>query len=503
MTTSGTIADPAPAPAKAPSGRFGGARGKNDAGATAGESAGEFGEVMSTLQGQEKPDTAKGLPAGTAHIRRDAIKSERVADEEAGNARDAKAADIDFCSEIDALVSPDDAPAAVQQPDDAATVAPAAVDASAIKDLAALVATIPTQPPAASAPDTAKQQPTAVATDPAAKTRAILDAMTAAADEPPAPPESAPKAPADEAAVEMLPTSTSAPALASQNAPAIPAAKDKRIEPQGGQDLVPGDTSQEMVAVARPDEKPRAPDTPKASVMRQETHFAPVARAVPTQSGASAGEGPQQHKPGAEAPIGEAAPASSAEVQLPATQGAFSAPTPPADQIADHIVQAASTSAFADRLGAASDTPGAKSPVKVLSIQLQPVDLGTVTVRMELKGGELTVHVEADRADTAELIRGDQDTLSNLLRGAGYSVDAGSIKIMEGDRSLVTAPAGQQGAQTSLQSSPQSHSGASERQGHGNRGGGGAPNGGQSGAPASRNEIDGTATNRTGRGLYI
>jgi hypothetical protein len=112
------------------------------------------------------------------------------------------------------------------------------------------------------------------------------------------------------------------------------------------------------------------------------------------------------------------------------------------------------------------------------------------------------VHVEADRADTAALIRGDQDTLSNLLRSAGYSVDAGSIKVMEGDRSLVAAPAGQQGTQANLQSSAQSQSGASERQGHGHRGGG-APNGGQSGPPASRNEIDETATNRTGRGLYI
>jgi chemotaxis protein MotD len=141
---------------------------------------------------------------------------------------------------------------------------------------------------------------------------------------------------------------------------------------------------------------------------------------------------------------------------------------------------------------------GTKPALKILHIALQPGDLGTVTVRMELNDAELTLHVEAERAETADLIRNDQDTLSKLLRSAGYALEAGSIRVAD----AASAPSGQNGTQTNPQSSPQSQSGASERQGHGHRGSGGS-NGGDSGPQASRNDTHETTTNRAGVDLYI
>jgi hypothetical protein len=120
---------------------------------------------------------------------------------------------------------------------------------------------------------------------------------------------------------------------------------------------------------------------------------------------------------------------------------------------------------------------------------------------MELKDTELTLHVEADRKETADLIRNDQDTLTNLLRSAGYNVDTGSVRIMD-DRTLASQHPGQQGAQTNLQSSAQSQSGASDRQGHAQRGGAGT-NGGDTGHQTGRNDTNETTANRAGRGVYV
>ncbi len=142
-----------------------------------------------------------------------------------------------------------------------------------------------------------------------------------------------------------------------------------------------------------------------------------------------------------------------------------------------------------------------KPALKVLQIQLQPVDLGIVTVRMELKNSELTLHVEADRKETADLIRNDQDSLAGLLRSAGYNVDTGSVRIVEGDKTLASQQSGQQGAQANLQSSANSQSGASDRQGHAQRGGSNA-NGGDT-PQTGRIDTHATANHRAGSGVYV
>jgi hypothetical protein len=120
---------------------------------------------------------------------------------------------------------------------------------------------------------------------------------------------------------------------------------------------------------------------------------------------------------------------------------------------------------------------------------------------MELKDAELSLHVEAERPETAELIRNDQDTLSKLLRASGYNVDPASVRVTDADRTAAAQQTGQNGAQTSFQSSPQSHPGASERQGNQQRGNANA-SGGESRPQTNRTEVHETP-DRAGRGLYI
>jgi chemotaxis protein MotD len=235
---------------------------------------------------------------------------------------------------------------------------------------------------------------------------------------------------------------------------------------------------------------------PKANVQRQETHFAPVM--TTTVGPEAAGEGGKSGA-GVEALPGE--PAGTIAAAVPSFEDSTSAAMPLAQQIADRVAaEAASAPEFTERTGM---TPlwqqGMKPALKVLHIQLQPADLGTVSVRMELKDAELTLHVEADRKETADLIRNDQDTLATLLRSAGYNVDSASVRIVEGDRTLASQQSGQQSAQANLQSSTQSQSGASDRQGHAR---GEDTNGGDR-PQTGRNDNNETTANRAGRGVYV
>lgn len=73
----------------------------------------------------------------------------------------------------------------------------------------------------------------------------------------------------------------------------------------------------------------------------------------------------------------------------------------------------------ADGLGETSSA----GMVKVLSIELKPANLGSVTVRLALKDNAITVHIEAQRRDTLAVIEREREALVGALASAGYSVD--------------------------------------------------------------------------------
>ncbi len=118
----------------------------------------------------------------------------------------------------------------------------------------------------------------------------------------------------------------------------------------------------------------------------------------------------------------------------------------------------------------AAAKPHADAPVKVLLIQLQPADLGTVTIRMSLKEDALVLHIEASQQDTAQRLQQDQDSLSKVLRSAGYLIDGVAIRAADPDRSLVlpsqtSASLSQSSHQQTAGGAP-SEGGASQGRGH-------------------------------------
>ena len=81
---------------------------------------------------------------------------------------------------------------------------------------------------------------------------------------------------------------------------------------------------------------------------------------------------------------------------------------------------------------AAAPTPSTQSqPVKVVTIQLNPAELGTLTVRISLRNDALELQVETSRRDTARMVEADRDALSSLLRSAGYHVEAVTVRAVE------------------------------------------------------------------------
>ncbi|WP_264050769.1 flagellar hook-length control protein FliK [Methylobacterium flocculans] len=105
----------------------------------------------------------------------------------------------------------------------------------------------------------------------------------------------------------------------------------------------------------------------------------------------------------------DAAPA----LSLPGTAPAASAP---AQQVAAAVLGQLPR-------GLAAATPGASGldgPLRLLTLQLHPADLGTVLVRMRLRDGQLEMSLQASREDTAALLREGGEILTELLRQGGY-----------------------------------------------------------------------------------
>ncbi|MDO9428526.1 MAG: flagellar hook-length control protein FliK, partial [Methylobacterium sp.] len=115
----------------------------------------------------------------------------------------------------------------------------------------------------------------------------------------------------------------------------------------------------------------------------------------------------------------------------------------PARQVAEAVAaELARPSATA---GAAATTPGGEGPLRLLTIQLRPMDLGTVLVRMRLRDGQLEMSLHASRAETAALLRQDGALLADLLRQSGYQPDGVTI----GANEAGGAPQGDGGRQNS------------------------------------------------------
>jgi chemotaxis protein MotD len=75
-----------------------------------------------------------------------------------------------------------------------------------------------------------------------------------------------------------------------------------------------------------------------------------------------------------------------------------------------------------------------RPPVRVLHIQLNPPQLGPMTIRMSMQNDGLMIQLETANRETAQIINRDRDALSGMLRAAGYSVDGLNVQVTTAER---------------------------------------------------------------------
>ncbi|MGM4990614.1 flagellar hook-length control protein FliK [Tardiphaga sp. 841_E9_N1_2] len=82
----------------------------------------------------------------------------------------------------------------------------------------------------------------------------------------------------------------------------------------------------------------------------------------------------------------------------------------------------------------AADAPGLETnktadsrPVRMMTLELDPPNLGSVTVKMRLAGDSVEIHLTADRYETTQMLRQERGTLTDAMQSAGYTFDIAAI----------------------------------------------------------------------------
>ncbi len=83
----------------------------------------------------------------------------------------------------------------------------------------------------------------------------------------------------------------------------------------------------------------------------------------------------------------------------------------------------------------------ATGPMRTIAITLDTADHGALDIRMTLKGRALTVHLKADRAETADALTRDKASLHDLLHRAGYDADIVKIDRRDAQALPIADPA--------------------------------------------------------------
>jgi chemotaxis protein MotD len=66
-------------------------------------------------------------------------------------------------------------------------------------------------------------------------------------------------------------------------------------------------------------------------------------------------------------------------------------------------------------------------PVRMMTLELDPPNLGSVTVKMRLAGDSVEIHLTADRYETTQMLRQERGALTDAMQSAGYTFDIAAI----------------------------------------------------------------------------
>ena len=157
-----------------------------------------------------------------------------------------------------------------------------------------------------------------------------------------------------------------------------------------------------------------AASRPPQPVREQQTEPIPAAAADAEAEGKS--------------PAGAAPLPAVAEARTHGASAAALGPISPLRQLAQHIAAETVPGDSGVDSAVTRDKLPVPSVLRVLSIQLQPLELGTVSVRMTLRNDALAVEITADRQETARLLQQDREALFRLLQASGFATD--SIQVL-------------------------------------------------------------------------
>jgi chemotaxis protein MotD len=73
------------------------------------------------------------------------------------------------------------------------------------------------------------------------------------------------------------------------------------------------------------------------------------------------------------------------------------------------------------------------TPTKLLHLELKPVELGTIVVKLRLSHAGMEMRIETSRAETAAMLGKDTHALREVIRASGYSPDTISVETVHVD----------------------------------------------------------------------
>lgn len=104
----------------------------------------------------------------------------------------------------------------------------------------------------------------------------------------------------------------------------------------------------------------------------------------------------------------------------------------PIRQAAAELVASSRTADAIPELDSARPTE-ISAPTKLLHLELRPVELGTITVKLRLSQGGMEMRIEASKAETATMLGQDKEALREIIRASGYSPDTVSVEAVHID----------------------------------------------------------------------
>lgn len=130
-----------------------------------------------------------------------------------------------------------------------------------------------------------------------------------------------------------------------------------------------------------------------------------------------------------EQPAGDRAPKLTVvSVQTAPAPAGTSVMTPTSASFVEALGGADALPRYVSETAAQTSASQAGKPVTTLKIQLNPVDLGTVTASLSGDGEKLSIEVQVENQEAHHRLRSDGDAIVKALRGMGFDVDRITIQ---------------------------------------------------------------------------